>query len=141
MKKINCILLVDDSPADNEFHSIIIRKADVCNHIRIAEDGVKAIEYIKNSFKPGNEDEYPKANLIFLDINMPRMNGFEFLEAYHKLNEKYKTSIVIAMLTTSLNPEDRTRAMMSGEISDFENKPLTKTMLLNVIQKFFPQVL
>lgn len=137
-KKINCILLVDDSPADNEFHTIIINKAEVCNHVRVAEDGVKAIEYIMNSAKPVNEAEYPKADIVFLDINMPRMNGFEFLEAYHALDTQYKSGIVIVMLTTSLNPDDRDRALNSGEVTEFQNKPLTKAMLDKIIQTFFP---
>ena len=137
MKKINCILLVDDSPADNEFHTIIIKDAGVCNHIRVAEDGLKALDYIMNVAKPGNENDFPKADLILLDINMPRMNGFEFLEAYHKLDEKLKSSIVIAMLTTSLSPEDRNRALKSGEIVDYENKPLTAGMLNKILEKIF----
>lgn len=137
MKKINCILLVDDNPADNEFHKIIINKADVCNHIRVAFDGAMALEYIANSAKEGNEEEYPKANLIFLDINMPRVNGFEFLEAYHKLDEQLKSEIVIVMLTTSLNPDDEKRARDTNEVTDFQNKPLTEESLREIIALYF----
>lgn len=136
MKKINCILLIDDSDSDNEFHTLIIRKAEICNHIRIAEDGVHGLSYIKKAAEPGNDELYPKPDLIFLDINMPRMNGFEFLEAYHKLEEPLRESIVIAMLTTSLNPEDHTKALDSGVI-DFANKPLTKALLERILDKFF----
>ncbi len=138
MKKINCILLVDDNPADNEFHKIKITEAGVCNHIRVAFDGAMALEYIENSAKKGMEEEYPKANLIFLDINMPRVNGFEFLEAYQKLDEQLKSEIVIVMLTTSLNPDDEKRAMATNEVTEFHNKPLTGVSVLEIIEKYFP---
>lgn len=137
MKKVNCILLVDDSPADNEFHRIHLTKAGVCNHIRVAYDGAMALEYIENSAKKGNESDYPKANLIFLDINMPRVNGFEFLEAYQKLDEKLKSEIVIVMLTTSLNPDDEKRAMATKEVTEFHSKPLTDRSIKEIIENYF----
>ena len=137
MKKINCILLIDDNPADNEFHTIKIKKADVCNHIKIATDGIKALEYIKNSAIPGQENEFPKANLIFLDINMPRMNGFEFMMEYEKLDEQIKATIVIVMLTTSINLNDMKMAMDNKEIIEFRNKPLTVEMIYEIIEKYF----
>ncbi len=137
MKKINCILLVDDNPADNEFHKIKITEAGVCNHIRFAYDGAMALEYIQNSAKDGNEEEYPKADLIFLDINMPRVNGFEFLEAYQQLDPKLKSEVVIVMLTTSLNPDDHVRAMNTKEVTEFHNKPLTEKSVRDLIELYF----
>lgn len=137
MKKINCILLVDDSPADNTYHSIIIEQSDACDHLRTAEDGLQALDYIAKSAIPGNEIEYPKANLIFLDINMPRMNGFEFLEAYRDLEDEFKTGIIIAMLTTSLNPADRDRALATGTIAEFQSKPLSTESLEHILEEYF----
>lgn len=137
MKKINCILLVDDSPADNTYHSIIIEQCDACEHLRAVEDGLRALEYLKKSVIPGNEIEFPKANLIFLDINMPRMNGFEFLEAYCELDEECRSGIVIAMLTTSLNPADRKRALATGGIAEFRSKPLSVETLEHILEEYF----
>jgi CheY-like chemotaxis protein len=137
MKKINCILLVDDNPYDNEFHKIIIKKADVCNHMRVVNDGIEALVYIMNAGKPGQENDYLKANLIFLDINRPRMNGFEFLEKYTKIDENLKSSGVIIMLTTSLNPDDNTRASVHKEVTEFLNKPLDVKTLLEISEKYF----
>ena len=137
MKKINCILLIDDNDSDNTYHRIVIKKADVCNQIRVALDGVQALEYIINSAKPGQEKDYPKADLIFLDINMPRMDGFEFLEKYHLLDLTMKSSIVITMLTTSLNPDDEKRALAVNEVDEFRNKPLSVEMLYEIIEKHF----
>ncbi|HSH64478.1 MAG TPA: response regulator [Bacteroidia bacterium] len=136
MKKINCILLVDDNPADNEFHKIIINDSNVCNQVKIATNGKNALDYIIKSGNQGTEDT-PKPDLIFLDINMPGMNGFEFLEEYHKLDEKLKSKIVIVMLSTSLNPDDSERAQKNEEVTEFMNKPLMVETLKKMIEKYF----
>jgi CheY-like chemotaxis protein len=134
MKKVNCILLIDDNPADNHFHKIIIEEADVCNHIKVSLNGTEALDYIRKS---GTSDEFPKPNIIFLDINMPRMNGFEFLEEYKKLDEKLKSEVVIVMLTTSLNPDDAKKAKENTVVKEFQNKPLTVESLNAVVEKYF----
>ncbi|HET8964138.1 MAG TPA: response regulator [Chitinophagales bacterium] len=136
MKKINCILLVDDNPADNEFHKIIIDDSDVCNQIRVATNGRNALEYIVKSGDPDAVD-MPKPDLIFLDINMPGMNGFEFLDEYHKLDTKLKSKIVIIMLSTSLNPDDAERAKKIQEVTEFMNKPLMVDTLKKMVEKYF----
>ena len=68
---------------------------------------------------------------------MPRMNGFEFLEEYKKLDESLKSKVLIVMLTTSLNPEDRKRAMAFGEVNEFQTKPLSIEVLKEIIEKHF----
>ncbi len=67
-KKLNCILLVDDDPDDNYYHQIIINEMSVVNQIDTVGNGIEALEYLKK------ENQIPP-DLIFLDINMPKMNG------------------------------------------------------------------
>lgn len=136
MKKINCILLIDDNAADNEYHKIIITEADVCSQIQIVTDGQKALDYIIKAEETHSVD-FPKPDLIYLDINMPGMNGFEFLEKYHKLEEKLKSKVTVVMLTTSLNPDDQKRALENKEIIQFQNKPLTVEMVRETVGKYF----
>lgn len=137
MKKINCIMLIDDNPADNEFHTIAIKEADVCNIVKVVTNGKQALEYLKKSHDPGQGEEFPSPNLIYLDVNMPGMSGFEFLEEYQKLNEKLKSSIIIVMLTVSLNPDDREKAIGLKEVAQFENKPLTAEVVRTTVGKYF----
>ncbi len=137
MKKINCILLVDDNNADNVYHKIIITEADVCNYIRAVTNGREALDYIIKSGEPNQTESFPKPDIIYLDINMPGMNGFEFLEEYKKLDEKLKSKVLIIMLTTSLNPDDRERALTFKEVTEFQNKPITVEILHETIKKYF----
>lgn len=69
---------------------------------------------------------------------MPRMNGWEFLAEYKKLPEEKKAKVVMAMLTTSLNPDDANKAKEIKEIEDFLNKPLTVEMIDRVVDQHFP---
>jgi CheY-like chemotaxis protein len=137
MKKLNCILLVDDYDADNYYNNFILKEAAVCNHIKIALNGIEALKYLKNSAAIYQNESDPKPELIFLDINMPRMNGFEFLEEYQKLNESFKSSIIIIMLTTSLNPADKIKASQIKEVKEFILKPLNSELIHKLIDKYF----
>jgi CheY-like chemotaxis protein len=131
MKKVNCILLIDDNEADNIFHSRVIRKAGVCDHVEIANDGQEALNYLAKCV----DGQFLTPDIIFLDINMPGMNGFEFLEEYAKLDLKLKSKMVVFMLTSSFMPEDSEKAMKTGDITEFLNKPLTVKMVQDIVEK------
>jgi CheY-like chemotaxis protein len=137
MKKLNCILLVDDDESDNFFHTLTITDAEVCNQIKVVTDGRHALDYMLKVGDPNLTEEFPKPDIIFLDINMPRVDGFEFLAEYTKLNEEIKSGIVITMLTTSLNPYDQERAKELKIINEYKNKPLTPEMLQEIVNKYF----
>jgi CheY-like chemotaxis protein len=135
MKKINCILLIDDDLAGNAFHIITIRQAGVCNEVKTATTGRKALDYILNSMR--DSASYPLPDLIFLDINMPGMNGFEFLAEYKKLENDLPSKPVVIMLTTSSNPDDKNRAIEFEQIREFQNKPITSEVLYETVDRYF----
>ena len=130
--KVNCIMLVDDNKSDNFFHERVIRKCNAADTIVTKESGQEALDYLKTrtELKNANPD------LIFLDINMPGMNGWEFLEEYKKLDKDQQSTMVVIMLTTSDNSDDKIQAKTTGVLSDFKTKPLTKEMLEEVLEKF-----
>ena len=133
-KKLNCILLVDDDPDDNFYHQIIINEMNIVNHIDIVINGIEAIAYLKK------ENQIPP-EIIFLDLNMPKMNGWEFLEQYKHLGIAQKAKVLIVILTTSANPDHIKRAKEIQEVTGFETKPLTKELMLEILQQHFPDYL
>lgn len=136
--KLNCILVIDDDEATNFFTRIILEEAECAQYIKMAESGKEALAYLLASYKTGcNENYYPSPDLILLDINMPAMDGWEFLEEYKKLEKGIQAKVMTVMLTTSLFPEDRERAESMPEISGFENKPITVEKLEKILHKHF----
>ena len=135
-QKLKCILVIDDDEPTNFFTRMILEEMDCAEHIHTMQSGQEALEYLGKSESNGNDENlYPSPDLIFLDINMPAMNGWEFLEEYRKIAVKHR--IIMVMLTTSLFPEDRSRAETMPEISGFENKPITEEKVKAVVAKYF----
>ena len=128
--RIKSILLVDDNPADNLFHQLLIDEMKVTETLIAVEDGEEAIDYLRTHL-----DNLP--SLIFLDINMPRMNGWEFLDEYDSFPSSVKSKIIIIMLSTSANPKDISRSQEYLTVSNFETKPLTKESLENILDHYF----
>ena len=132
-KKINCILLIDDDKSTNFLHKIIIEETGVSEKVEAVQSGQEALDYLERK----KEGVYPRPDLIFLDINMPGMNGWEFLEEYEKLDDNIKGEIMIMMLTTSINPDDEEKAKNTKFINGFLNKPLTTEALEKIIDDHF----
>ena len=137
-KKLNCVLLIDDDEATNYFNSFILEQTGCAEHVEAIQSGQMALEYLTNSVTPPENDAaFPSPDLIFLDINMPGMNGWEFLEKYRSLSEEHKGKIVIVMLTTSLFTDDVLKAQQIPEVSGFESKPLTEKKIERLLEKYF----
>jgi len=128
-----CIMLVDDNQNDNFFHEREIKKNNLANIVITKNSGIKALAYLKA--KKENNDLHP--DLIFLDINMPDMNGWEFLREYNELDKELQSKTVIIMLTTSQNADDKAKAMKWSFVSDYITKPLTKDIMKNISTKYF----
>lgn len=132
MKKLKSVLLVDDDSINNFINERLIKKMDLTEEVNISLNGKEALEYLKKRSEEGK----PSPELILLDINMPVMDGFEFLEAFQKLEIPDKNSIIIVMLTTSTNPSDTERLENTG-VEGYINKPLTEQKLRDVLEKHF----
>jgi CheY-like chemotaxis protein len=136
--KLNCVLVIDDDEPTNFFSRIILEESGLVNHIVTVQSGPEALDYLAKSEVFGNEDTHPSPDLIFLDINMPAMDGWEFLQRYKDMHNGHR--IILVMLTTSLFPEDKVKAKSIPEISGFENKPLTEEKVIRIIEKYFAKV-
>ena len=123
-------MLVDDSPDDNFFHEREIKKANLAHIVITKGSAKKALEYLASK-------EEPRSELIFLDINMPGMNGWEFLEEYNRFDSELHSDVIIIMLTTSDNLDDLARAKNWAIVSDYITKPLTRAMMKEIADKYF----
>jgi CheY-like chemotaxis protein len=132
-RKLNCILLIDDDEPTNFLHKFVIEKTGFAEKCVTVQNGQEALDYLKRE----EDGKYPQPDLIFLDINMPRMNGWEFLDEYEKLEKAQKGNIVVVMLTTSLDPSDKEKAEKKIGINEFMSKPLTAENVEEIIKRYF----
>ena len=121
------ILIIDDEGELNEIISMRLTKAGY--EVDTATDGPSGIEKAK-SFLP---------DTILLDINMPGMDGWQFLEEYAKLPEEQRGGNVIVLLTTSLDAEDQEKAGKIETIEGFQDKPLSVEKIHQLIKEYFPE--
>ena len=133
MKRLHTILLVDDDAPTLFLNKLVIEDLDCTDRVLTAENGRQAIDMLTEK----KDDGFLCPDLILLDINMPIINGWEFMDKYQTLSAKQKAKIVVVMLTTSLNPDDRSRAESIEDIKDFVSKPLDEITLKDIIEKHF----
>lgn len=132
-KEISCIMLIDDHHPTNVLHTMVIENCECADEIIIFDNGQDALKYFCYPFGI----EHPKPEIIFLDINMPGMTGWEFLDEYKNLSEDKNSDTLLLMLSTSSHPEDLARAEKEAIVKDYIYKPLSTDILQNVIQKYF----
>ena len=115
---INKILLIDDDPAANYLTKELLLTLNVAKEIETAENCLRALELLKKS---------DCADVILLDIKMPGIDGFDFLERLKSLG--LKKNIKVYMLTSSLRSEDKLKAFGFRAVIDYFEKPLTADMV------------
>jgi len=130
MRKLKCIMLIDDNPHDNFFHERVIKKCNAAEVVVVKQSGKSALEYLRSN----GGDEQPHPTLIFLDVNMPGMNGWEFLEEYQHEPAIFKSTVIVVILSTSENPDDQAEALRRN--ADFITKPLTPETLEGVMTRY-----
>ena len=132
-KKYHAIMLVDDNEIDNLINQKMIEASGICEHIFIHSGAKSAIEFLKNIEKlvKGNLNLY-LPEIIFLDIDMPLMDGFQFLEEFEKLSDIIKNHSKVVMLTSSLNPQDMSKAKKNQYVMKYLNKPLTQDSIKKI---------
>ncbi len=125
MTSFDRIVLIDDNEDDNFFHEIVIRKAGFQGELRVFENGVDALTFLK-------ADPLVLRTCVFVDINMPMLDGFEVVAQAAPLLED-KTSTTVVMLTSSDAPTDRARARDMPLIKAFFTKPLKADLFQRLV--------
>ena len=133
MTKLNCVLLVEDDDTTNFYNQFIIERSQLATQVSVVTNGLEALQYLQRA---GEGKAFPP-DLILLDINMPVMDGFEFIEKYEQLPNEWKSKILVVMLTTSLHPADIERAKGHASIAEYFYKPLLEQNLSELVKKYF----
>jgi len=127
-EKAITMMLVDDSVINHYIVKTIFRKEGFINEVICFEGAAEALMQLSNI------DESNLPDIILLDINMPGMNGFDFLEAFNELSSVVKQKCKIVMLTSSMNAADVERATSNPYVKFYLHKPLTKESISQLLK-------
>jgi CheY-like chemotaxis protein len=118
-------MLIDEDEIDNIINQKIIESNNFSEKVLVFQTGTEALDFLRTNAK--SADNLP--DLIFLDINMPIMDGFQFLEEFEKLEAPILDKSKIIMLSSSISPRDIDRAASNRFVKKYLNKPLNSRYL------------
>jgi CheY-like chemotaxis protein len=133
MIPLSCVMLVDDDTTTNYLNQRLLDRLGVAKQVLVAQDGRQALTLITSNCQP-NTPMCPA--LILLDLNMPGMNGFEFLAAYRQLAAAQPLESIIVVLSSSLYPLDVQRTKEFA-VNGYLSKPLTAEKVQQILQQHF----
>lgn len=123
------IVLIDDDATTNYLNKMIIERSALVDEVITFDSAEEALNFFNQ-----NEDQVDEA-LVLLDINMPVMNGWQFLDHYHAMDGSRSNKIV--MLTSSINPADKQLADEKNDVVGYKSKPLSVDMLKDLVVTYF----
>lgn len=128
MKKIDLAYIIDDDEIIIYLTNKLIMKSEFCNAIETFTGAAEALVRLENAAKTGVNIP----DVILFDLNMPEMNGWEFIEAFKKIH--FGKDIPTFIFTSSIDPNDKQRSFQYTEIKDFITKPLTVQKLDKILR-------
>ena len=135
MEKVRRIILIDDDEVTCFLNKCILEGLEVAEQIECLYNGEQAIQYLKENYAYDTTQKN-KPDLLFLDLNMPVMNGFEFLEEFKKMKEINKSRLEIVILTSSTNQQDAKQIALHNDLVLCSlHKPLQKEKVKEIVKK------
>ncbi len=128
-QRYSTAMLIDDSEIDNFINMKMLEGCNFADRVYVHTNGKSAIEFLRNIERTGEKDISLFPEVIFLDLNMPIMDGFQFADEFDKMPEFFKARTKIVVLTTSLNARDIERSKKYPQIIKYVNKPLLQSVL------------
>lgn len=127
-RTIDRVMLVDDNDTDNFISKRIIEITGFAEEVEVKNSGKSALEYLEEN----KDDVNGLPEIIFLDINMPIVDGFVFLYEFEKFNEYVKSKCKVIILSSSDNKRDIDKIINNDHVIKFITKPLTETALNDI---------
>jgi CheY-like chemotaxis protein len=125
------VLLIDDDEVFNFVHKRIIQRIELGVDVMVIDSCRSALDYFSNS-------DLVMPDLIFLDINMPEMNGFDFLDAVSSLPSEVTSKMKVVFVTSSLNEADVVKAHSYPMVVGFQDKPLNAEVIAKLLNNIHP---
>lgn len=130
--KYRIAMLIDDNEIDNFINQKMIEGTCFAEKTFVYSSGKSALEYFKNIEQDKQLMKDLMPDFIFLDINMPVIDGFQFLQEFQAINQKAGNPSKICILTTSINPSDKLRSLENKLVLNYVNKPLSEELLFTL---------
>lgn len=130
MDKIEKVCVIDDDDIYQYLLKKELKSTNIVDNTVVFSDGAKAMEFMRNA--QDSPESLP--DVIFLDVNMPIMNGWEFLDAFIQLRPNLSKEIIVLIVSSSFDQRDLEKAAAYSEISDYIVKPVTRTRLISVLK-------
>ncbi len=131
MRKVGKILVVDDDSVYNYSLQVLITNHQITEDFSSFTDAEKAILFLEQHVSDASQ----LPDVIFLDISMPMMNGWEFLEEYAELRKQFCKPVELFVVSSSIRKQDILRAKSYREVNDYISKPFTSQTLQKFIEK------
>lgn len=131
MDHIKNLALIDDDELFVFLTKMTIEETNLVDLIKVFSNGLEAINFLKEN--SNNPDQLPE--VILLDLSMPVMDGWQFIEEYVKLKPRIGKKITIYIVSSSISPKDLAKAKSISEVSDYIIKPMTKEALIEIIKR------
>lgn len=126
-------MLVDDDDTTNFVNKRLLVKLGVAKEILVKKNGIEALEYLREAEEEGSQNPYP--DMIFLDLKMPVMDGFKFLDEYHK--QERRKGMIILMLTSSASFYDLERLKHYEHVKKHFSKALTENDIKDIMSQYY----
>ena len=126
---IACI--IDDDPIQALIIERMLSSYKICEKLLVFKNGLEALQYFQANFT--NPDLVP--DIILLDINMPVMNGWQFLEEFKDLRPAIDKKIILYMVSSSIWPEEMEKAKQYSVVTDYIVKPITMQELAKTLKR------
>jgi len=137
MKKLESVCVIDDDMVYQFLAKEEIEYTNMVEKIMFFNNGDNAIQFIRQTLENNKASDLP--DIIFLDINMPVMDGWEFLEAYAAIKPRVHKNIIIYVVSSSTDMRDLDRAKAINEVSDYIIKPISCNQLENIFNGLLSQ--
>ncbi|MFD2101263.1 response regulator [Flagellimonas iocasae] len=130
MKHLDTAFIVDDDPIHQFGMKVLLKKVKLSKEILVYHNGQEAMDALLDRVVDGAK----LPSIIFLDLNMPIMDGWGFLDNFIKIPNKNREKIVVYVVSSSINPSDRERAKQYEVVSDYIIKPINENQLIEVLR-------